>query len=50
MFASLLAAPAILQSFDDSSPLDWETYRLAEGIAGGLLLVAACAPLAGDRR
>ncbi len=38
---SMLAAPAVLYTFDDSRPLDWEAYRLAEGMAAGILLVTA---------
>lgn len=38
--ASIVAAPAVLHSLDDTVLLDWETYRLAEGTAASILLVA----------
>lgn len=38
--AAIVAAPAILHGRDDTTPLDWETYRLAEGAAASILLVA----------
>jgi hypothetical protein len=37
---SMLAAPAVLYGLADGRPLDWEVYRLAEGTAAGILLVA----------
>jgi hypothetical protein len=38
--ASILASPAVLYSFGEGRPLDWEVYRLAEGIAAAILLIA----------
>jgi hypothetical protein len=38
--ASILASPAVLYSFGEGRPLDWEVYRLAEGTAASILLVA----------
>lgn len=38
--AAIVAAPAVLHGFDDTAPLGWETYRLAEGTAASILLVA----------
>jgi hypothetical protein len=38
--ASIIASPAVLASLEDGRPLDWEVYRLAEGTAAAILLVA----------
>jgi hypothetical protein len=38
--ASIVASPAIVSNLDDGRPLDWEVYRLAEGTAAAILLVA----------
>lgn len=38
--ASIIASPAVLSSLDDGRPLNWEVYRLAEGTAAAILLVA----------
>jgi hypothetical protein len=38
---AVLAAPAILWDLADGSTIDRETFNLAEGFAGGLMLVAA---------
>ncbi len=37
---SILASPAVIHSFSNGRALDWEVYRLAEGTAAGILLVA----------
>jgi hypothetical protein len=38
--ASILASPAVLHSLGGSTRLAWQQYQLAEGVAGGLLLIA----------
>ncbi|MCH7790115.1 MAG: hypothetical protein IH940_11845 [Acidobacteria bacterium] len=38
--SSMLAAPAVLHALDGGTHLDWEAYRLAQGTAASMFLVA----------